>query len=55
MKKFIIPIALLIGLSACKKEEKIKDEKLAILIKNKDVKGFVRLQYAKSDSWNTFF
>lgn len=39
MKKFLIPIVILTGLTACKKDNVTKDEKLELLIKNKDIKG----------------
>lgn len=55
MKKFIIPIVILTGLTACKKDNAVKDEKLEILIKNKDVKGlqaYKERQKFKMDSLN---
>lgn len=55
MKKFLIPLVLLGTLSACKKETTVKDEKLEMLIKNKDVKGlqaYRERQKMKLDSLN---
>lgn len=55
MKKFLLPIILLTALTACKKENTVKDEKLEALIKNKDVKGleqYKERQKYKLDSIN---
>ncbi|MDQ0475812.1 MULTISPECIES: efflux RND transporter periplasmic adaptor subunit [Chryseobacterium] len=55
MKKILIPIVILTGLSSCKKENNAKDEKLEILIKNKDIKGieaYKERQKFKIDSLN---
>lgn len=53
-KKIILPLVLLVGFTSCKKEE-TKDEKLEMLIKNKDVKGlqaYKERQKFKMDSIN---
>lgn len=55
MKKILFPIAFLFVLASCKKEENKVDEKLAILIKNKDIKGiqaYKERQKFKLDSIN---
>ncbi len=55
MKKIVFPIALLLALSSCKKDENKVDETLATLIKNKDVKGiqaYKERQKFKLDSIN---
>ncbi len=39
MKKIFLPLALFIGVVSCNKKEDVKDEKLEVLIKNKDIKG----------------
>lgn len=54
MKKILIPLVLLVGLTACKKET-TTDETLQTLIKNKDVKGLQAYrdrQKSKMDSIN---
>ncbi|KEY19532.1 efflux RND transporter periplasmic adaptor subunit [Kaistella antarctica] len=55
MKKILIPIVILTGLAACKKENNVQSEKLEILIKNKDIKGieaYKERQKFKIDSLN---
>ena len=55
MKRIFLPLLLTLSLAACNKETKVKDEKLEILIKNKDAKGlqaYKERQKAKMDSIN---
>ena len=55
MKKILIPIVILTGLAACKKDNNVQSEKLEILIKNKDIKGieaYKERQKFKIDSLN---
>lgn len=55
MKKFILPIILLVSFSSCKNDNKIKDQNLENLIKNKDIKGlqaYKEQQKLKLDSLN---
>lgn len=55
MKKILFPIALLLAVASCNKETNKVDEKLATLIKNKDVKGiqaYKERQKFKLDSIN---
>lgn len=55
MKKIFLPLALILTLAACKKEDDVQDKTLEALIKTKDVKGlqaYKDKQKAKMDSLN---